>query len=471
MPAKKKASKSTSDESVTCSNQGEDGQLTGVFSSDFPLLCTQNELPVIAVRNIAGDPTELPQGCYYWVWIKSDDPTIKKLGELNIRGWKIIPPVIKCLTLSLQSHIVTNIVIWETGLESECLSLLCDLLPQLQIRSLEIGGSPLSDLIPVSKLLENCKSLYELRLRCCELTDEILKPVCLSLKGDLSLKQLDLSHNKIGDESVRLLAHALRINRSLLVLSLNDNKIGDLGAIYLAEVLREFKLNHEEIVQRRKIFSQQHQHKWAEIRTGLSRQSSSMGPRSSSRDKSDTKKLGAVLKATSFIRKTKKSVEAKKAVAKGKGSEGKTTPESSTSRPVLSAAKKLHGPLMDDVKEEGAKTLHGPLVDDIKEGVHVLSPGNLTLISLSLNYNQISSSGLQSLLQTIQYQSEKLKEREMRKGIEQSTGTGLLAVNLQHNLFSLEDTAHQTMQEILTSKAPSITEQSTTTDELNVTEK
>ena len=72
MPAKKKASKSTSDESVTCSNQGEgkyviintlrllsvciplDGQLTGVFSSDFPLLCTQNELPVIAVRNIAG---------------------------------------------------------------------------------------------------------------------------------------------------------------------------------------------------------------------------------------------------------------------------------------------------------------------------------------------------------------------------------------------------------------------------------
>ena len=45
--------------------------------------------------------------------------------------------------------------------------------------------------------------------------------------------------------------------------------------------------------------------------------------------------------------------------------------------------------------------------------------------------NQISSSGLQSLLQTIQYQSEKLKEREMRKGIEQSTGTGLLAVNLQ----------------------------------------
>ena len=78
--------------------------------------------------------------------------------------------------------------------------------------------------------------MYELRLRCCELTDEILKPVCLSLKGDLSLKQLDLSHNKIGDESVRLLAHALRINRSLLALSLNDNKIGDLGAIYLAEV-------------------------------------------------------------------------------------------------------------------------------------------------------------------------------------------------------------------------------------------
>ena len=41
----------------------------------------------------------------------------------------------------------------------------------------------------------------------------------------------------------------------------------------------------------------------------------------------------------------------------------------------------------------------------------------------------------------------------------------------QHNLLSLEATAHQTMQEILISKAPSITGQSTTTDELNVTEK
>jgi len=35
------------------------------------------------------DPVELPQGCSHWVWMKSetsDDPNIKKIGELTIRG-------------------------------------------------------------------------------------------------------------------------------------------------------------------------------------------------------------------------------------------------------------------------------------------------------------------------------------------------------------------------------------------------
>lgn len=118
-------------------------------------------------------------------------------------------------------------------------------------------------------------SLLELSLRCCHLTDELLDPVGMALKGESTLQQLDLSNNKIGDLGAKMLAIALRSNRNLLSLSFAGNCITDIGAVYLSEVmvtcsyvchylirfqiLKEFPLNHEEIVQRRILFSQLHQ--------------------------------------------------------------------------------------------------------------------------------------------------------------------------------------------------------------------
>lgn len=80
-------------------------------------------------------------------------------------------------------------------------------------------------------------SLLELSLRCCQLTDELLDPVGVALKGDPPLQQLDLSNNKLGDVGAKELANALRSNRNLLSLSFAGNCITDIGAVYLSEVM------------------------------------------------------------------------------------------------------------------------------------------------------------------------------------------------------------------------------------------
>ena len=110
--------------------------------------------------------------------------------------------------------------------------------------------------------------LQELDLSHCGITDELLSPLTVVMRAeslkDSSLKSqvlqsLNLNHNHIGDRGVTLLANVLRFNRQLLSLSLSNNQVGDVGAMRLAEVISEFKMIHEEIVLRRKLFAASHQ--------------------------------------------------------------------------------------------------------------------------------------------------------------------------------------------------------------------
>ena len=81
-----------------------------------------------------------------------------------------------------------------------------------------------------------------------------------ALKSQASaLQNLNLNHNQIGDSGVAQLSNVLRFNRHLLSLSLSNNQVGDVGAMRLAEVISEFKMIHEEIVLRRKLFAASHQ--------------------------------------------------------------------------------------------------------------------------------------------------------------------------------------------------------------------
>ena len=81
-----------------------------------------------------------------------------------------------------------------------------------------------------------CYSLIGLRLRCCQLSDNQLVPLCTAMKTNPALQQLDLSCNRIGDEGARELSKMLRVNNNLMVLSLAKNVIGDMGVACLMQV-------------------------------------------------------------------------------------------------------------------------------------------------------------------------------------------------------------------------------------------
>lgn len=112
--------------------------------------------------------------------------------------------------------------------------------------------------------------LQELELCHCEITDELLTPLTSMMRAEFlkdgavksqgpALQSLNLNHNRIGDAGATSLSNVLRFNRHLLSLSLSNNRVGDVGAMRLAEAISEFKMIHEEIVLRRKLFAASHQ--------------------------------------------------------------------------------------------------------------------------------------------------------------------------------------------------------------------
>ena len=87
---------------------------------------------------------------------------------------------------------------------------------------------------------------------------ESLKDITLKNQAS-AIQSLNLNHNRIGDSGAAQLSNVLRFNRQLLSLSLSNNRVGDIGAARLAEVISEFKMIHEEIVLRRRLYAASHQ--------------------------------------------------------------------------------------------------------------------------------------------------------------------------------------------------------------------
>jgi hypothetical protein len=252
---------------------GQDGQLTGAFANDFPIRCMQNGLPPISVKllidsNNAANTSEAQQSTnspslnlpHFHIWYKpevADDPLTKKIDNITIRGWKVTENVITALQLSLQTMTVNELSFWHTGLDEQTFPLLIDTISQLQCRILDISGSRLTNIESTKKLLshQDYSNLMTLNLRSCCLTDDVIIPLASSIKDDPPLRELDLSNNRLTSEGTRILMDSLRLNRNLMSLSLVGNHITDSGAVYISNILKEFTLNHEEIVLRRKLYS------------------------------------------------------------------------------------------------------------------------------------------------------------------------------------------------------------------------
>ncbi|XP_069102755.1 leucine-rich repeat-containing protein 71-like isoform X2 [Argopecten irradians] len=181
--------------------------------------------------------------------------------EIFIRGWKIDETMMatfaQCWPVMEKLHTIN---LWNTGLTGETITMMANCVPNIvNLRTLILDGNCVAA-ENWHELISEESPLQNLSLRHCGITDKGAQLLGAALgtikKANMKLISLNLAGNMIGDTGAEHIAMGLRMNRTLMSLSLASNKIGDKGAIKLGEVLSRFPLSHEEVVERRKQFSE-----------------------------------------------------------------------------------------------------------------------------------------------------------------------------------------------------------------------
>ena len=181
--------------------------------------------------------------------------------EMYIRGWKIDESVMnvfkQCWPVMEKLHTIN---LWNCGLSGEVISIMATAVPNIvNLRNLVLDGNTVST-ENWYELMGEDSPVQNLSLRHCGITNkgaELIGQTIGSIKkSNTKLISLNLSGNKISDAGAEHIAMGLRMNRTLMSLSLASNFIGDQGASKIAEILSRFALTHEEVVERRKHFSE-----------------------------------------------------------------------------------------------------------------------------------------------------------------------------------------------------------------------
>lgn len=259
------------------------------------------------------------------------------------------------------------------------------------------------------------------------------------------------------------------MNRTLMSLTLTSNKVGDKGVAKISEALSRFPLSHEEVVERRKLISDR----------GSPERNKSPPP---SRRAESKDRPGSVRSMTTQD-KTKQKPSAKKKDVKGRDAKeetktvkkdkedtrggGKraqqTNPNAGTGRmssaSVAAEATKTMGKTKDKKKDKGkssnqeaenmdSQDLINPLLEvaDYMDG-QLWIAGNRTLINLNLARNNISETGMSSLLKAIQYQTT------LTSG-NRSGGTGLMRLVINKNSVRPENEVMAKLSEKMMLKDP-----------------
>lgn len=398
--------------------------------------------------------------------------------EIFIRGWKIDETMMatfaQCWPVMEKLHTIN---LWNTGLTGETITMMANCVPNIvNLRTLILDGNCVAA-ENWHELISEESPLQNLSLRHCGITDKGAQLLGAALgtikKANMKLISLNLAGNMIGDTGAEHIAMGLRMNRTLMSLSLASNKIGDKGAIKLGEVLSRFPLSHEEVVERRKQFSEKgspdrnkspppSRRADSKDRPGSVR-SSSHADRDKKAGKPSGKKKdgkgGKDAKEEEKHDKTKggkKEKEEKGGQKKDKGSSvGGRSSGASIAADTKTAGKgkgkgkdKGKGPAVQEVEDAGASDFVNPLTDaaDFIDG-QLLVAGNRVLINLNLSRNSIGEHGLAALLKAMQYQTTLTHDSK-------SSGTGLMRIGVYKNKVSSDSEVLAKLTEFMMPKDP-----------------
>lgn len=390
------------------SSDPKEAALTGVFTSDVPILCSREGILPIAVHTRGSGMSQR------FTFLIDYDESETDITTVHVRGWLLSDSVATVLSNALAScKMLNSIQLWNVGLNLSTLETVVKISCEHNIRELALDGNILSSVQPFIDLLKS-KSLVKISMKSCGITDQFLQDFSPLLIKNGTLLHLNLSCNSIGDDGCAALASSLRLNRTLLSLSLVGNVIGDKGAASLAKVLSRFPLNHSEIVQRRQLQSTRAKPEEGTVdkASGYNRCRSPFREKPASKAEKVTgnkTKKGEQKKEEKLKKDDKGS---KKEVRKGKGTKdgkgGKKGADLTPESPQLETLEVIN-PLIDLQVE--------------KEDDQLILPGNTSLVYLGLAYNEIGSVGVHSLLEALRVQRDRYSH----------LGPGVLKLILHYN--------------------------------------
>ncbi|XP_027892587.1 leucine-rich repeat-containing protein 71 isoform X3 [Xiphophorus couchianus] len=422
----------------------DDYHCTGNVEVDFPMLCSllnMKEVPPVIRQVPPAIESEVtfkededlkaaalpfrstPCLC---IELENDDPNCTR--KIKISGWKVNYKIFKAVLKMLPS--MTTL---------QC------------IQAVTLEGNPLLQ-HSFHLLLTEDSNLVHLSLRNNRIGEEGARLIGLALStcksANKNLLSLNLAFNNVGDAGATHIAQGLRLNNTLVILSLANNNIGDAGAAHLAMTLGELTLQHEEIVERRKMMLHKIQ---SSLRADLEQTvgghlSAIHSASSKGESKSSSKKR---IKAA---KKDEKTADTKIK----KGSDGKRP----LSRNVKSGGKdKMSSPLEDksscnliENQGEALETGNPLLVLSVhrRDGV-LYMPGNTTLTSLNLAGNKITEKTLPLFLASLERQED--------------VGGNLQRLVLQRNLFPADAECYIKIKEMKALADPLVEQISGPTEE------
>ncbi|CAC5411073.1 unnamed protein product [Mytilus coruscus] len=401
--------------------------------------------------------------------------------EIYIRGWKIVEPIMEifkqCWPKMAKLHTIN---LWNCGLSGEVITILASTITEIpEMRNLVLDGNTVVE-ENWHELMGEESPVQNLSLRHCGITDKGAEQIGQALgstkRCNTKLISLNLSGNRITDVGAEHIALGLRMNRNLMSLSLASNFIGDKGASKIAEILSRFPLTHEEVVERRKHFSEKDFPERNKSPPGSRRDGSKDRPasvRSQSHMDKDKKGSKASAKKSLLAIETKlellfhdpKGKDAKeeekhdKTKKKEKEDKTLTKKESRGTKASIAADTKGGGKgkgkgkdktkqAAQEVEDLSGGEVVNPLTDvaDFIDGQLWVS-GNRVLINLNLSRNKIAESGMNNLLKAMQYQTTILMDNK-------SGGTGLMRIALLKNKISPEHEVMRKLNDIMLHKDP-----------------